>query len=113
MSDRKDHIKVLYQMLKQMEWNNGIMPIPSRIEALKFAINSLEVDEAYQLEYEHIPYITLDELKEIREEIDHSGKDLMNGTSAEYAYKRGWNDALDYVLLAILDKKISELEGEK
>lgn len=111
MSDRKDHIRnlnALNAICGQKDFYDKEME-----ESLRFAINSLEVDEAYQLEYEHIPYITLDELKEIREEIDHSGKDLMNGTSAEYAYTRGWNDALDYVLLAILDKKISELEGEK
>ena len=75
--------------------------------ALELAINSLEVDETYQLEYEHIPFITLDELKEMREEIQKGISSFANGmdeyTNTDVCY--GLSIAED-----ILDKKISELE---
>lgn len=70
-------------------------------KSLEYAISSLNTDEAYQLEYEHIPYITLDELKEIREEINHlQTYKMFNGALTLYISKDD--------VIGILDKKISE-----
>lgn len=66
-------------------------------KALGMAINSLEVDEAYQLEYEHIPYITLDELKEI----------YSNALRVKH-HTMSINEMIDK-----LWQKISELEGKE
>lgn len=105
MSDRKEHIKVLKQFLKDyQEWGESL----ELEESVKFAINSLEVDEAYQLEYEHIPYITLDELKEIGEGIDQKQYDYM----ADKDYDEGIRFGLMLAYQSI-DKKISELEGKE
>lgn len=161
MSDRKDHIEVLKQLYVNYdlatEWHKKVR------KTLQFAINSLDVDEAYNLMYEettqrecdrniclrneyngigcencevmrstkkipvnlHItkiekhqsdfsdlestPTITLDELKEIREEI--SKKKILYTHPHELA-KNVYREAVNNVL-AILDKKISELEGKK
>lgn len=50
--DRKICIEVLKRLLEAMEVFDGISPSPERINAIKMAIASLEIDEAYQLEYE-------------------------------------------------------------
>ena len=54
MSDitRKDVIAILQNMLAWMKAANSIVSKYDRIEALEYAIASLETDEAYQLEYE-------------------------------------------------------------
>lgn len=49
---RKQCLEVLKRLLEAMETFDGISPSPERINALKMAIASLEVDEAYQLEFE-------------------------------------------------------------
>lgn len=40
------------------------------IKALKLAINSLETDEAYQLEYEHIKCVTTEQLEEMYKQFE-------------------------------------------
>lgn len=57
MSNRKDHIEVLDNLLshyKAREKCEGYYDstLKDNIEALHYAINSLKVDELYQLEYE-------------------------------------------------------------
>lgn len=102
MSERKDHIKVLKQFLKDyQEWGESL----ELEESVKFAINSLEVDELYQLEYEKAAYITLDELKEIREEINGLLKFTIDDSPMTLVGLNGVN--------RILDKRISELEGKE
>lgn len=94
--------KVAIEILKN--YNKGFTGYAGNFqEAIDFAINSLEVDEAYQLEYEHIPYITLDELKELREVAwkHHSHFD----DDKDLEVDRAINDIVGYI-----DKKISELE---
>lgn len=112
INEREHHIKVLEYLLshyKAREQCEGYYDstLKDSVEALQYAISSLNTDEAYQLEYEHIPYITLDELKEIREEIRK--KKLLYTHPHELA-KNVYREAMNNVL-AILDKTIAELEN--
>ncbi len=50
--ERKKHISVLKNMLEWMEAASKVASKEERKEAVKYAIASLETDEAYQLEYE-------------------------------------------------------------
>lgn len=111
--ERQKHIKTLtelkgyYDSLIQCEsYYDGTLKDKSK--ALEFAIDSIKVDLAYDLEYEHLPYITVDELKEIQQEI---GNYKLFSTELddmdEDSVKWGLSIAFD-----ILDKKISELEGK-
>ena len=52
MSDRKDHIKNLKLLMDFLQNNNVFTLTKEMTDSLRVAIQSLEVDEAYQLEYE-------------------------------------------------------------
>lgn len=93
MSERKDYIEVLKQMLKQFEKQNTTVPTLSRIDALRFAINSLEVDEAYQLEYEKTKQF--DVANYTLEHMTDNVKELMEGS-----YAKGFNDAMRKISLS-------------
>ena len=73
--------------------------------AVLFAIQSLETDETYNLLYEHIPVITLEELKEIREEIRKDHEDFFQNEQFEVAY--GLSIAIDAI-----DKKIAKFKDK-
>lgn len=122
MSERKDHIEVLEKLLKDAnevllldikhENVKDIVEDKSIIETLTFCLASLKVDEAYQLEYEHIPYITLDELKEIREEIEKKiDRPITSHSYDSDLYEGAYTDGLEFAF-DVIDKKIFELEGK-
>ncbi len=50
---RAEVIDILNDMLRQEKRSTAILFHYHRIQALKYAIRSLEIDEAYQLEYEN------------------------------------------------------------
>lgn len=52
---RKEAIELLDNLIGMVDDNHGA----DYDTALHMAINSLKIDEAYQLEYEHIPTITI------------------------------------------------------
>lgn len=108
INERKHHIKVLENLLshyKAREKCEGYYDstLKDSVEALQYAISSVKTDLKYDLMYENIPIITLDELKEIREEINNlQTYKLISGDTELYLSKDS--------VLAILDKKVSGME---
>ena len=51
---REMTISTLKELVLAMQTYDSVTPTPTRINALQFAIESLEVDEKYQLEYEGV-----------------------------------------------------------
>lgn len=74
------------------------------LEALDIAINSLKVDEMYQIEYERADlFIPLSVIKDIKAEIEHIGGDDEKAfcKNLNESYKQGLKD-----VLVIIDKHI-------
>ena len=51
---RAEAIEILKKLMEAMQLYATVLPTPEKIAAIRFAIASLETDEAYQLEYERM-----------------------------------------------------------
>lgn len=113
--EREKHLRILEGLLKALKGCISVIPTEERIKAVKYAISSIKTDLAYDLEYEKISFITLNELKDIREEIARYTFFLSLSKERSAIGQVEWSGYLikESDVLEILDKKISELESKE